>query len=275
MPSSRTARYLSSLSQDDWIGAMIEKMSPDVDERWTSPRVEVHPSASGTRCVRSLQLGMLGHRTPELGTSTRRMLNGTWTHRRWNEFFSRTGLLFAVEERIERVIERDGRKFRWSGEMDLVLRTPTTGKLVVVEIKSMGSSRFKRLPQQGSPLETGKKFFESERRYAIQLCHYWSVATETWSGVDKRAAFLFENTDTQEVVVRWVEFTEEQVSEAFKVAAEGYDGLQRGILADPPYKRTSTNCKGCARRSVCFALQDGDPAVTEVVNERLRSVTVC
>jgi len=248
-------------------------MSPDINERWTEPRVEVHPSAAGTRCVRSLQLGMLGHRTPELGTSTRRMLNGTWTHRRWNDFFRDTGLLFAVEHREEKEIERDGKRFKWSGEMDLVLRSPTN-TLVVVEIKSMGSSRFKRIPQQGSPLETGKKFFESERRYAVQLCHYWSVAKELWSGVDKRAVFLLENTDTQEVATRWVEFTDEQVSEAFRVAAEGYDGLQQGILADPPYKRTSTNCKGCARRSVCFALQDGDPAVTEVVNERLRRVTV-
>ena len=277
MPSNRTARYLKSLSQEDWLGAFIEANSPDISEHWNEPRVEVHPSASGTKCVRSLQLGMLGHRTVENGSSTRRMLNGTWTHRRWNEFFESSGLLLAKELRIESVLTYEGTEFQWSGEIDLVLAHPETKNGVVVEIKSMGSSRFRRLPPQlPSPVDTAVRFYQSERRYAIQLCQYWTVLTSlgAYGVVDKRAAFLFENTDTQEVAVRWVEFTDEMVDEAFKVAVLGYDKLRSGILLDPPFKRASVNCKGCARRSLCFALQDGEPEVTEVVAERLRSVRV-
>lgn len=261
---------ISRLQTDSWLANSIDDYYEiSSKEMWESePNLAIHPSSSSGSCVRSMQLGMLGHRVAKTVTR-RRLENGTDAHERWNTLFEDLGLLSEANVRLELTSP-----VVWSGEVDVILKHPISGKLIIGELKTMNSQRWEQLPSQAVRYtDMMEDLFALEERYAIQLTQYLHVFNGI-KGTDRLGFFLFENTDTQEYKILWVEPTDEHVDRAFGIPLDAQNNLYEGILVDAPFAKDSNVCRLCKRQEICFALQDGtDIALALDVSKRVANVS--
>lgn len=260
-------RLLRQVADDDWIGPVLDRAGAIVrPEGWFKPSLYIHPSGAGGTCVREIELGMLGHRPPVDKKSARRMLNGTLAHDRWTEEFRRAGLL--VEANVRLRLESPP----WSGECDLIARRPGTVRDHLVEIKTMNAQRFRRVPaQDANPVTMMRRLFLTERKYVLQLTQYISRFAPV-RGTQAGGAFLFEDTDSQDYKLRYVQPDQGLLDEAFRLPVLAQAWAARGELVEPPFARTSPTCRSCYRRRVCLALQDGDATDTRFAREALETL---
>lgn len=264
------------LKVDDWLGLLINKhFEKDAPEYWAEPNLYIHPSSSSSSCERFIELGMLGHRIKS-GSSIRRLANGVDTHSRWNTYFEEMGILVAAnyKKKYTDVSFYIGNilfdKFNWSGEVDVILTNKN--KLYIGEIKSMSSERWDRIPDQTISFEEMSfKLGQIEKRYVYQLCQYYTILSRLDSDYtfDPSCFFLFENTNTQEVKIRWVSFSENFQLETLDKPYKALYNAQRGTLVDPPFDMNSSICKSCGRKDICFALQYGSEKEKRIVESRL------
>lgn len=237
-------------------------------ERWGTPNLDIHPSSSGSSCSRDIQIGMLGYRTAIKPKNRRRMDNGTFAHTRWEGYFKDMGILYASEVNVK----CDDPQF--NGTCDLIVQHPTTGKLMVGEIKTMNQNRWKKVPDQNDNHQVMMRhLMATERPYVYQLSMYVRMIPKVmnWE-ISNECFFLFENTDTQEFKIRYCEADERLIDEAFANSLEAQKASRAGHLINPPYQRESMTCKMCYKSEMCFKLQDGDEEAWEKVNLALAGV---
>ena len=262
-------RLLTQLKTEDWIGRMIdthqELQSP---ERWGYANLDIHPSSSGSPCARDVELGMLGYRTAIKPKNRRRMDNGTFAHTRWEGYFKDMGILYASEVNVK----SDDPQF--NGTCDLVVQHPTTGKLMVGEIKTMNQARWRKVPDQHENHNIMMRhLMATERPYVYQLSMYVRMIPKVMNwDISNECFFLFENTDTQEFKIRYCEPDEQLIDEAFANSLLAQHAAKEGKLIDPPYKRDSLTCTMCYKKTMCYLLQDGDEDAWENVNNALKSI---
>lgn len=238
-------------AQEDWVSLAIEKHQENLEpERWSDrPNAVIHPSGSGSPCEREIELGMLGYRSGAKPKNRRRMDNGNSAHARWNQYLDDAGLLVVAN-----VKERLDQPYLWSGECDVICRGPR-GKLYVGELKTMNSRKFRELPAQVDPKQMGQVLAETLKSYVYQLTQY-IVQFEDLHGTCRSGFILFENTDTQEYKVLYIEPDEDLRRKAFEVPHKASLEVQAGKLAEPPFRRNSLTCRRCWKSSICYRLQD-------------------
>jgi len=259
---SGLAKLFRQIKHDDWLGAAIE-MQTGEPERWEEPRLTIHPSGAGSACLRNVQIAMLGHRTGFTPHSLRRMRNGTKAGERWDVELRGLGLVVESELRLGND-DQD-----WSGRMDFLVRHPMTGRLYVVELKTMNQFRFKRFPAQLEDRVAMTGLLERyERGYTYQLLQYVDEGMKQL-GAEPEGIFLIENTDTQDYVVRYIMSTPEFVRRSYDIQRQGQAAARAGVLVPPPFKRMSKTCRSCYREAVCYRLQDGEATATVAVERAL------
>lgn len=264
MPKQGLSRLLSQIKTDDWLSRMIDlhqdKMYP---ERWVDADPTIHPSSSSS-CARDVELGFLGYRGKIPAKNRRRMDNGTDTHTRWDRYFEDLGILYASELNT---LSTDP---LFNGTCDLIIQNPLDGKYLVGEIKTMNEARWKKVPEQ-MPDHTRmmRTLMLTEKPYVYQLTKYFVMIPKIHQIELSGGFFLFENTNTQEYKIRYVQPDEKLKKEAFETESLAQESFFEGKLIDPPYSRTSPACTRCYKKDICFRLQDGDEDAWLRVNQRL------
>lgn len=264
------SKFLRQIKNNDWVGEWLDQqLFREGDQQATNspPVLSIRPSSSGGSCVRSIQLSMLGFREKMKPQNLRRTRNGTAAHDRWNAEFKAAGILVAANVKLK-VPE-----IHWSGECDVIVRNPVTNENHILEIKTMNSNRYRKIPEQAADYEEmAKSLLYVEKPYVYQLMQYIEIFKNTEYKTTDTAIFLFENTDTQEYKIRYLKPSEAMKKEAFRLPLEAQDWLKKGILIDPPFARTSQTCRLCYKETLCYKLQDGDPEATKKVEEALALV---
>lgn len=264
MAKKGLAALLGHIKSDDWIHRIIDNHHGRVEpERWVPTDPTIHPSWGGGECTREIELQMLGHRTAVESQSRRRMDNGTWAHERWNKYFEEVGLLLMANVR-ENMVDP-----LWSGECDVILQHPGTGRRYIGELKTMNFRRFAKVPPQvPDRYEMMRRIEAVEPKYARQLTQYIVRLKEKY-GTEDEGFFLFENTDTQEFKVRYVAPDADIKKRAFGNALEAQKAILAGELIEPPFKRKSLTCRACYRERLCYDLQDGNEDLNRIVKQKL------
>lgn len=207
---------------------------------------------------------MLGYRTGVKALNRRRMDNGTAAHDRWNSYLDAAGLLYAANVR-----EVMTEPFPWSGECDVICVDPVTGTRHVGELKTMNSHKWRTIPDQLEDRRAmARLLLDYVPGYVYQLTQY-IVKLGPLYDTAREGFFLFEDTDDQQFLVRYLEPDDELREEAFKQPLIAQRAAQAGVLLDPPFRRQSPTCRKCYKNKVCYALQDGDEVLSKHVREAL------
>lgn len=207
---------------------------------------------------------MLGYRTGVAAQNRRRMDNGTAAHSRWNDTLEAAGLLFKanVRERLEQ-------PFPWSGECDVICSEPGTPNLYVGELKTMNSRKWRNIPAQLEDRKAMARLLKDYvKGYVYQLTQY-IVKLAPLYGTGRVGFFLFENTDTQEYKILFIEPDDTLREEAFEKQLEAQEAAREGTLLEPPFRRQSPTCRKCYKQAVCYLLQDGDVELWQKVTAAL------
>lgn len=262
---SGISAFLRQVVQEDWLSVAIDRhFSRKRPERWVVPDPTIHPSSLGSVCTLEFELGLLGHKTRIEGKVSRIFENGTSVGKRWVETFREMGVLVSYETPVR----RDDPLV--NGSVDVIVQNPLGGEKSVGEIKSINSRGFRTLPSVTTD-RRGNMLALSAcspwiRKYCLQLTTYLTLSgLEGW--------FLFENKDTQDYKVFWVQPTPEMRAECFEdghPAADAQKAFYAGVLVTPPFRPTSQQCKGCDRQRVCFALQAGDEELWQIVQGQFK-----
>lgn len=262
-------RLLRQLSTEDWVGREVDKyfnsLSPT--DPWSArPNPAIKPSSAGDECERSIEISMLGYRTPFTGQSRRRMDNGQDMHVRWQRYLKEAGLLTAWEMPVQNA-DPEVR-----GRLDVVLKNPATGKLALGELKSVGSRSYKNLPRGTADRQRNALLLTEWNRpwgggYVLQFSWYHRYGRVHGAGFDE-GFFLFECKDTQEYAVIYVEPSPALAAQALVRPVRAQDALREGRLLDRPYPRDSAVCRRCERERICNLLEDEDETAWEAVTER-------
>lgn len=257
------ARRLKQLDTGDWLGTAIDRAPSGEPERWTAPNPEIHPSGAGSPCIRDIQLSMLGHHTEIKPKNRRRMDNGTAAHARWTAELDKAGVLVKGGERLKI-------PGYWSGEYDVMVRNPVTGKTHLGEIKTMNDGRFRRVPaQERDYLAMASVMYKAESSYVFQLTQYLVEFRRLYPELSDDVFFLFENTNDQDYCIRWFRPNEKLMTMAFTNSLAAREATLAGQLIDPPFKRGSITCRKCYREQACYNLQDGLGVGPKAVSEAL------
>lgn len=261
MPDERLTTLLRSMGRKDWITPVLEeyfgKRSP---ETWWGPNPQMHPSASVGDCPRDIQLALLGHKTAVDGRLSRIFDVGKAMHDRWQQYFEECGLLVLKEEPIE----TDNSTLAIKGRLDCVLKAPQAihDELHVIELKSMSSGQFRRLPEPKSPKENLYAVARLHARYIGQWLSYSRAydimeRAKGKTGV-QNGAIIFENKDNQDYKIFLLTYDEELWQKLTANARLAQQAFLEKKLIDAPYLRMSKVCQRCGRRDLCYRLQDGD-----------------
>lgn len=268
----RLTTLLRSLSRKDWLTPEMEEyFEGRIPEQWWGPNPKVHPSGAVGDCSRDIQLSLLGHKTPVPGRLSRIFDVGKAMHMRWQQYFEERGLMVLKEEPIE----TDNGKLAIKGKLDIVIKAPQSvrDELFVVELKSMTSGQYRRLPQPKEPSENLHALARLHPRYIGQWLTYSRAfdimrRQEGKSGVDS-GILLFENKDNQEYQVYFLVYDEELWDRLTANAQIAQRAFLENRLVDPPYMRFSAPCQRCGRRELCYKLQEGDGEAWRQVKARL------
>lgn len=263
-------RLLRQLGQEDWLSRLIDQHfdSKGRKESWGKSDPSIHPSGAGSSCEREIELGLLGHRTSIPGSSRRRMDNGTAMHTRWQGYLKDMQILKVKEAPVKLADPIV------SGRLDAVVQNPSTGKLTLVELKSVNSNGFRRLPRSTTDRKGNMNAMYSwnqpwGRGYVLQFIWYYMHGDDGGRKFEE-AVFLFECKDTQEYQVIYVEPSEELVKESRLRPVAAQNAFLEGKLLDRPYQKGHPVCRRCDRENVCNLLEDGDDATWQIVVDQFR-----
>lgn len=259
-------RLLRQVRGDDWLSTAVDRAIQRRAERpaWATPDARIHPSASGSPCARAIQIGMLGHREPVTPKLQRVFDVGHSGQERWMGYLRDAGL--HVEESLR---ERDD---DWSGELDVIVRHPVIDRRHVLELKTMNSHRYRRIPAADpDPVRNAYRLWEAERGYTGQLVQYL-VRFQESRGLDDVAILLVEDKESQDYLVRYIQPDVRLRELVFQVPMEAQRATWEGRLIDPPFRRMSPTCRACRKEEVCYGLRDGDLDVTERVERALKEL---
>lgn len=274
----KLSKYLQAQQNDDWITEALNRASllNAPQESWTEPDLKVSPSSASMECPLAVQFHLLGHRTAVNPKSEDRMDNGSDAHKRITHRFQRAGILgLDGEDAPIRVPLGPG---IWSGRPDIFALREGEDKVVIVEIKTMNSFKFRKCPPQNPDLqEMSKDLYKYVPDYVIQLVQYHEMYTRfghdyfefDFSDV---VAFYFENTDTQEYVVRYFTIPDRLREIAFENAKKALEYSANGEMIPFPFAQDSLECNRCYRKTVCDKFRNEDPEVVDLIEEALKKV---
>jgi len=264
------SRFLKQIRDKDWVGENLDQQlfrEGNKNGLNSPPVLSIRPSSSGGNCSRAIQFSMLGFREKMKPQNLRRTRNGTAAHDRWNDEFEASGILVAKNVRLK--VEEIG----WSGECDVIVKNPLTNESFILEIKTMNAFRYKSLPEQTEDLEQMARMFAiQERSYMYQLAQYIKIFKDTEYKTSDVGIFLFENTDTQEYKIRYVKPDTKLMNDLFALPMVAREYSKRGELIEPPFVRTSKQCRACYKESLCYRVQDKDPETLKAVEYALDMV---
>ncbi len=128
-----------------WLALQLEEHYKDRRPVWGPPR-DVQkgwkPSSLGKACDRELVAEVLGYQE-RIPPKLRRIFDmGIDIEKRWLERFTKFGILLAAGTKVKRELEP-----RIIGKLDAKVRHPyETGRVILVEIKSINRDGFRQLP---------------------------------------------------------------------------------------------------------------------------------
>jgi len=272
MPDERLTSMLRSMGRKDWLTpAMDVYFEERIPETWWGPNPMIHPSGAVGDCARDIQLALLGHKTAVDGRLSRIFDVGKAMHTRWQTYFRECGLLVVEEEPIESYNSILAIK----GRLDCALKAPQAIKdeLHVIELKSMNSGQYRRLPEPKTPKENLYAVARLHGRYVGQWLCYVRAYDEQQRARGEQSvqngAIIFENKDTQHYKTFLVTYDEELWLKLTTNARAAQQAFLENRLVDEPYLRMSGVCQKCGRRDLCYALQDGDGETWRMVKSRL------
>lgn len=263
-------RLLRQLKQEDWLSRLIDRHFDNRARResWGKADPAIHPSGAGSACEREIELGLLGHRTAIPGSSRRRMDNGTDMHTRWERYFKDMQILVVKEAPVKLTDPMV------SGRLDAVVQNPATGKLCLIELKSVNSHGFRQLPRSTSDRKGNMNSMYSwnqpwGRGYVLQFIWYFQHGEVNRRRFDE-AAFVFECKDSQEYKVIYVEPSEKLVEESRLRPMAAQNAFLEGKLLDRPYQQEHPVCRKCDREALCRLIDEGDDETWQIVIDQFR-----
>ena len=164
------------------------------------------------------------------------MAQGTQAHERLQKLIKSTGVL----KEVEREIKNEYPPIR--GFIDLVL--DWKGEEVIGEIKTA-----KQEVWDGRQAE-----MKPSVNHMLQLLTYMKLRNA------KEAFFLYENKNTQEILLIPIQLTEKNkkiIDDLFIWLCEVYDNFKDGGLPMRPFTKTSYSCKGCPIKKECWSAETG------------------
>jgi len=266
------ADLMRSISRKDWLTPELEAyFAGRIGEQWWAPSPKMHPSGAVGDCPRDIELSLLGHKTPVEGRLSRIFDVGHAMHDRWARYFEEMKCLVASEVPIETV---DG-ELMIKGKLDNVIKAPldTQPELYVVELKSMADGPYRKLPEPQDAKDNLYALARLHPKYVGQWLCYVKAFDEAQQAKGERRVenglIIFENKNTQDYKVFLLTYDHELWLRLTENARTAQQAFLTNHLVDPPYMRFSAPCQKCARKELCYKLQDGDGKSWQTVIARL------
>jgi len=268
----RLATLLRSISRKDWLTPEMEEyFEGRLPEQWWGPNPKMHPSGAVGDCPRDLELSLLGLKPAVPGRLSRIFDVGHAMHDRWRRYFDERGLLVLHDHPIE----TENGELAIKGKLDIVLKSPIDiqPELYVVELKSMASGPYRKLPEPKDAKDNMSALARLRPGYIGQwLCYVRAFDEEQQAKGERRVengVLLFENKDTQDYVVYLLTYDHDvwyRLTENARIAQRAFLENQ---LTEAPFMQFSAMCQKCGRREFCHALQEGDGESWRIVKSRL------
>jgi len=254
---------MRSLAASDWLTPVMDEFfSKRQPEDWWAPSCHLHPSGAVDPCQRSIQFGLLGHKSAVEARLGRIFDNGKSMHIRWTAYFAEQGMLRAWDIKLTM---RD--PLMVGGTADLIVRRPTDLKneLLLGDLKSISSGGFKRLPPPGDGRSNLYSLAKLHPKYVGQLLTYLRACPIKMDGF-----LLFEDKDTQEYKTYLITYDEAMWRKLLANAEVAQVACVEGRLIEAPFLRSHPTCRACWHRELCFRLQGGDAAAAQEITRRLK-----
>ena len=160
------------------------------------------------------------------------MAQGTQAHERLQDLIKKTGILIGEEVEIKNEYPPI------KGFIDLVL--DWKGEEILGEIKTAKQEIW----------DTRQSTMKPSANHMLQLLTYMKLKNV------KESFFLYENKNTQEVLVIPVQMTDknkEIIENLFSWLCEVYDNFKSGQLPTRPFTKSTSTCKHCPVKKECWA----------------------
>ena len=228
-----------------WLTELMDKTRAGNQSTWTEPRKTIRSSGAGDQCIRSLSLSFLG----------------------WNDVFtSRTLRIFDTGRNIELSILKELKDANILlgenvavpfnlpipivGIYDAMVETPYTLEPIILELKSMNSGYFDKLPEPSFDTEENfTNLLKTQIGYLSQL-YLYMYATGVHHG-----ALLYESKNEQKRKVYELRFNQAFFDSILARLTEAWEYAQKGMVAprtlDPSRDKV---CLQCKKKDLCLLL---------------------
>lgn len=172
--------------------------------------------------------------------------NGHSFHARIGKLFESMGIVKGLEKPVNTtILWKDSKGVEW----EIPIESTCDGVITwgeeesVIEFKSIGDAGYARL-----------RIFKKPKVDHIRQVQIYMAALGL-----KSAYVIYENKNTQMIMIFRVEYDEEFINKLFKKYAKIYKAYKDGKLAPRYSSPTSQHCQYCNLRDECWA--DSDPGV--------------
>jgi CRISPR/Cas system-associated exonuclease Cas4 (RecB family) len=168
--------------------------------------------------------------------------NGHGMHKRMGDVFERMGIVKGLEIPVNTVIKWTDKK---GVEWDIPIESTCDGIInwgedAIIEFKSIGDAGFVQ-----------RRIFKKAKPDHIRQVQIYMKATNL-----KKAYILYENKNTQAILIFEIDYDEEFIDKLFKKYGKIYKAFKDGKLPERYSSPSSEKCKYCNLKKDCWADND-------------------
>lgn len=250
----------------EWLSTFLDEAQERDQPLWKPPTKQFRGSASGSLCERDLTFNAMGHNVP----FEARVLRIFRTGKKIEEEIVETAKAAKVFVKDSDQLEGWHHDPDISNHVDMIVEHPVTEERFLVEIKSINTHQFKKLPKEHAPIPAGQSpLYGTHRGYVTQWNTYaWTPEVDL-----KYGCILFEDKNDQHQKYYWLERDEDLMAQTLEVhrrAAEFLEG-DEPVLAPIPAgydpKAGDGDCRRCSHRYLCKRLDSGTVSYEDVRKE--------
>ncbi len=249
-----------------WLRKLMDEAIERGQPLWREPVDNFRGSASGDACGRSMAMGILGHNVPKQARVLRIFRVGNLVEQKIVEAAVKGNLFVKGSDQLEGKIWDDVAPPLYApivSHVDMITTHPTLKGDYLIEIKSMNTNGFRRLPKEHLPTLAGDSpLFAQYEGYVTQWNTYaWSPEIDL-----KEGCLLIEDKNDQTQKYFWLIRDETLL----KATLAKHEYVSKFAFADPRsippipdgFDPTDSRgpCRRCDHRYLCKKV---DPGVVE------------
>ncbi len=247
-----------------WLRNYMDEAIERGQPLWREPVENFRGSGSGDPCPRSIAFGVLGHNVPKDARVLRIFRVGNLVEQKIVEAAKKANLFVKGSDQLEGKIWDEVAPPSYNpivSHVDMIANHPTLKGDYLIEIKSMNTNGFRRLPKEHLPTLAGETpLFDSYEGYVTQ----WNTYAYSPEINLKEGCLLFEDKNDQTQKYFWL-LRDKKLLEATKAkhayVSDFAFGEEKSIPPTPEdFDPTDSRgpCRRCDHRYLCKKVSQGE-----------------